>query len=68
MKSRERLAEAVCLNIRNNPLDVVQSTEHIGVYIDNALDWKNHIQKITKKMSRSLGLFKYAKRSLSLES
>ena len=57
-----------CLSIHNNPLQVVQGTKHQGVYIDNTLDWKNHIQEITKKISRSLGLLKYAKRFLPLES
>ena len=58
----------LCLSIRNNPLEVVQSTKHLGVYFDNALDWKNHIQEITKKISRSLALLKCAKRFLPLES
>ena len=60
--------DQLCLDIRNNPLEVVASTEHLAVYIDNALDWKNHIQEITKKISQLLGLFKYAKRFLPLKS
>ena len=60
--------DQLCLSIRNNPLEVVQSTKHLGVYVDNALDWKNHIQEITKKISRSLALLKCAKRFLPLES
>ena len=60
--------DQLCLSIRNNPLQVVLSTKHLGVYIDNTLDWKNHIQEITKKILRSLGLLKYAKRPLPLES
>ena len=60
--------DQLCLSIHNNPLQVVQGTKHLGVYIDNTLDWKNHIQEITKKISRSLGLLKYAKRFLPLES
>ena len=42
-------ADQMCLSIRNNPLEVVQGTKHLGVYVYNALDWKNHIQEITKK-------------------
>ena len=60
--------DQLCLSIHNNPLQVVQGTKHLGIYIDNTLDWKNHIQEITKKISRSLGLLKYAKRFLPLES
>ena len=29
-------ADQLCLNIPNNPLEVVQSTKNLGVYIDNA--------------------------------
>ena len=58
----------MCLSIRNNSLQVVQGTKHLGVYIDNTLELKNDIQEITKKISRSLGQLKYAKRFLPLES
>ena len=55
-------AEQLNLHIRHNDLDVVQCTKYLGVHIDNTLDWKNHIQEVSKKISRSLGLIRYAKR------
>ena len=61
-------AEQLHLHIRHNDLDVVQCTKYLGVHIDNTLDWKNHIQEVSKKISRSLGLIRYAKRFLPFES
>ena len=43
------------LSICNNPLEVVQSTKYVGFYIDNALDWKKHIQDKTKNYQDDLG-------------
>ena len=61
-------AEQLNLHIRHNDLDVVQCTKYLGVHINNTLDWKNHIQEVSKKISRSLGLIRYAKRFLPFES
>ena len=56
------------LHIRQKVLDGVQCTKYLGVHIDNALDWKKHIQEVSKKISQSLGMIKYAKRLLPFES
>ena len=58
------------LNLHKNDkdLDGVQSIKYLGVHIDNTFDWKKHIQEVSKKISRSLGLIKYAKRFLPLDS
>jgi len=60
--------EQLNLHIHNKDLDVVQSIKYLGVHNDNTLEWKKHIRKVSKKISRSLGLIKYAKRLLPLES
>ena len=65
LKSR---TEQLNLHIHDNDLDGVQSIKHLGVHIDNTLDWKKHTQEVSKKISRSLGLITYAKRFLPLES
>ena len=49
-------------------MDGVECTKYLGVYIDNALDWKKHIQAVSKKISHFLGMIKYAKRVLPSES
>ena len=35
--------------------------------MDSSLDWKKHIQEISKKVSRSLGVIKYCKRFLRFD-
>ena len=56
--------EQLNLHIHDKDLDIVQSIKHLGVPIDNTLDWKKHTQEVSKKISRSLGLRKYAERLL----
>ena len=47
--------DKLCLNIRSNSIEVVQRTKYLGVYIDNALDWKKHIREIAKNFQGDLG-------------
>ena len=58
--------EQLNLHIHDKDLDSVQSIKYPRVHIDNTLDWKKHTQEISKKIS--LGLIKYAKRFLPLDS
>ena len=60
----EKKNEQLCLQMRNETLGAVQNAKYLGVHIDNSLDWKKHIQETSKKISRSLGMLKYAKRYL----
>ena len=52
--------EQLNLHIHNKDLDGVQSIKYLGVHIGNTLDWKEHTQEISKNISRSLMLIKYA--------
>ena len=54
--------EQLNLQIHDKDLDGDQSIKYLGVHFDNTLDWKKHIQEVSKKISLSLGLIKYAKR------
>ena len=55
-------AVTLALDICNAPVEVAENIKYIGVYIDKSLDWKKHIQGISKKVSRSLGVIKCCKR------
>ena len=50
------------LQIRQSALEAVPSTKYLGVHINNSLNWKKHIEEISKKISRSLGLFEVCKK------
>jgi hypothetical protein len=43
----------VCLDIyyKDNLIDEVKNTKFLGMYIDNHLNWKNHIEQILAKLS-----------------
>ena len=50
----------ICINDHlTNSLTYLESKDHVkylGVYIDHKLSWKNHIDSITMKLSKTIGL------------
>ena len=42
--------------IRNNEIAAVKSTRFLGVIIDDKLKWKEHLQYIKNKISKSIGI------------
>ena len=48
------------LKIKGVELDNVTNTKYLGVNIDSSLDWKDHINAISSKVSRAIGFLKYA--------
>ena len=62
--SLEGIAEGLCLEVGDNYLALVEKTKYLGVQVDNSLDWKEHIKNVSTKVSRAVGLLKYAKRFL----
>ena len=47
--------------IENNVLEQVDNTKFLGVYIDQHLTWKTHVNFIAAKISKSVGLLYKAK-------
>ena len=47
--------------LENNVLEQVDNTKFLGVYIDQHLDWKTHVNFIAAKISKSVGLLYKAK-------
>ena len=60
----ENQNEQLHLQIRNENMEVLQCTKYLGGHIDNSLNWKKQIQDTSKKVSRSIGMLKHAKRYL----
>ena len=42
--------------IENNVLEQIDNTKFLGVYIDQHLTWKTHINFIAAKISKSVGI------------
>ena len=51
LKSRN---EELHLKIRNKELEMLQKTKYLSVEIDNSLNWKEHIKKLSAKISDPL--------------
>ena len=49
------------INLNGNKIDRVENTKFLGVFIDEKLNWKNHISYIASKISRNLGILNKVK-------
>ena len=56
------------LAIQGAELEVVQTSKYLGVQVDNILDWREHINKISTKVSRAIGSLEHARFFLPEES
>jgi hypothetical protein len=45
-------------------LDIVTSTKFLGVILDSELSWKTHINHLSKKIAKSIGIISLARRNL----
>ena len=55
-KNRQHI-ENMCLNIDGHEIKRVKNTKFLGVHIDEYLNFKYHIEQLTKKLSMYSGLF-----------
>ena len=53
-------------SIRETSVEVASNTKYLGVQLDEHLSWKEHIKVVTAKVSRAIGLLKYAKKYLPI--
>ena len=49
------------VKIDGTELEVVSKIKHLGVLLDNSLDWKDQVLNVSLKVSRGLGILKHAK-------
>ena len=56
---------SICVNIDGHPIDEVQYTRFLGIYIDNKLNWKKYIAYISGKVSRGIGIILKARKVLN---
>ena len=60
--------DPIDINIDGHSIDKVMSTKFLGVYIDNKLNWKRHIDHVCGKVSRGLGIILKARQLLTRNS
>ena len=64
-KPKRRILEnndiKLTLMIRDREIDLVDEIKYLGVNLDDSLSWKEQIKSVTSKVSRGMGMLKYAK-------
>ena len=48
--------------IGSEDVKLVSDVKYLGVQVDQELKWTNHLTTFTKKISRGIGILRYAKR------
>ena len=66
-KSLKNQDKVLKLKMRNNELEVVRTTKHFGLQIDQSLDCKEQIKAVSTKVSRAVGFLKHTKSFLPKE-
>ena len=58
--SAQKLAKCreLKISVDNLSIETVQSAKLLGVYVDNCLSWKEHINYVSKKISRKIGVLR----------
>ena len=54
-------------HVGGTDIDLVNKVKYLGLHIDNSLTWKCQIENIKGKVSRAIGLLKYCKNFVSME-
>ena len=50
------LKQKITIKLHKNAISEKDSVKYLGIMIDSTLSWQTHIDKISKKMSRAIGL------------
>ena len=58
---KNNLSSLPSVKIGGEEINLVNETKYLGVMIDNCLTWESHINAVQKKISRAIGLLKYAR-------
>ena len=61
-KNKRFDSESITISIDNNTIEKVDKTKFLGVIIDSKLQWKYHIQYISSKISKSIGILMKARK------
>ena len=63
--SKSTKVNDLIIKLNHHPISRVYSTKFLGVYLDANLSWKNHIEYISKKIAKSIGIICKARKILN---
>ena len=55
VKNKNAAVSSFKLSINNNLIEETDNVKYLGVYLDNRLSWKIHIDMLTRKLSKVCG-------------
>ena len=58
--------QTIDIKIEGELLDVVTHTKFLGIVVDNSLSWKLHLDYISKKIAKSVGIISRARQQTTL--
>ena len=61
---QRKICKDITIKIDGQTIQEVQHTKFLGVLLDQKLSWKNHIQYISAKVSKSIGILCKARKIL----
>ena len=64
-KSNSRELIQAHLKISGKAIEQKKSAKYLAVILDNQMKWKDHIGHISLKVSKAIGMIKYAKKVIS---
>ena len=64
-KNKYYCKEQLTITVDNIPVDQVDKTKFLGVYIDSKLNWNPHIHYVANKISKSIGIICRARKVLN---
>ena len=56
------------ININNEPINRVMSCKFLGIIVDENISWKQHLNYITKKVAKSIGILCKTRKYLTKKS
>ena len=59
-------SEKLQIVIGEEPVSAIKHTKYLGIEVDQFLNWDDHISAMTKKISKGIGMLRFGKRYLPL--
>ena len=68
ISTKKKPVPDISIYIEGHLIDKVSCTKFLGVFIDEKLNWKRHINYVSGKISRGIGVILKARKSLNRDS
>ena len=59
--SKSQVEEILPLTLNNTPISEVDSHTHLGLMLSKNMSWKQHVDRISKRVNQRLGMLQYFK-------